>query len=506
MEFGDCKLDYFGKGVLAVAGNVNDIIGPALIENDPVEQILVDNYMVQQLERFRNEWGWCKQELGENAIPAVSLYVRKAGANLAGNKTLILHVPTKYDGSSITLLTKDICNNVWVSSGALKLVQSEFRTAFVLVLNKPTDIVDDNYENIQAHSKRVLEFLLKKWKSRVIAKTQSQARLVQWFILSLQLCHCKRKVPTLACTLNACSNGNMLCLRLEINLEKMSLCLAEKWEKRDRIVKQMFDGNWERWKFIVIAIKNESGTEELHVESLLAVLGVWERIFSRREDKDATIVDQNYSCASCFQERDCFVVLKLVLLPLLKPLQLQSWPTTEDKLKQGGISDKFCEGLKLLWLLFFSDVMSILLLFNKGVIASGMSTKILCECLESLFDVLDKFGNVMATYHKLSLGALLSQWSSNQVIMRKKTKSCAASLASRLSDDLLAKAAIEVVQHFSNSNSSSFTSSPDGFGVCFEDFNAELWFLSLLATMQSTVQFPKYSKIIWSLDTLAYCT
>ncbi|XP_004294417.1 PREDICTED: uncharacterized protein LOC101294251 [Fragaria vesca subsp. vesca] len=253
-----------------------------------------------------------------------------------------------------------------------------------------------------------------------------------------------------------------------------------------------------------IAIKNESGTEELHVESLLVVLGVWERIFSRREDKEATIVDQNYSCASCFQERDCFVVLKLVLLPLLKPLQLQSWPTTEDKLKQGGISDKFCEGLKLLWLLFFSDVMSILPLFNKGVIASGMSTKILCECLESLFDVLDKFGNVMATYHKLSLGALLSQWSSNQVIMRKKTKSCAASLASRLSDDLLAKAAIEVVQHFSNSDSSSFTSSPDGFGVCFEDFNAELWFLSLLATMQSTVQFPKYSKIIWSLDTLAY--
>nr|XP_004294417.2 PREDICTED: uncharacterized protein LOC101294251 [Fragaria vesca subsp. vesca]XP_011461036.1 PREDICTED: uncharacterized protein LOC101294251 [Fragaria vesca subsp. vesca] len=252
MEFGDCKLDYFGKGVLAVAGNVNDIIGPALIENDPVEQILVDNYMVQQLERFRNEWGWCKQELGENAISAVSLYVRKAGANLAGNKTLILHVPTKSDGSSITLLTKDICNNVWVSSGALKLVQSEFRTAFVLVMNKPTDIVDDNYENIQAHSKRVLELLLKKWKSRVIAKTQSQARLVQWFILSLQLCHCKRKVPTLACTLNACSNGNMLCLRLEINLEKMSLCLAEKWEKRDRIVKQMFDGNWERWKFIVL--------------------------------------------------------------------------------------------------------------------------------------------------------------------------------------------------------------------------------------------------------------
>ncbi|CAN6569276.1 unnamed protein product [Malus baccata var. baccata] len=61
--------------------------------------------MVQQLDGTVNEWGWCKQKLGANAILAVSLAVCKAGAlvnkiplykhiaNLAGNRTLVLPVP-----------------------------------------------------------------------------------------------------------------------------------------------------------------------------------------------------------------------------------------------------------------------------------------------------------------------------------------------------------------------------------------------------------------------------
>ncbi|BBG98251.1 Enolase [Prunus dulcis] len=85
--------------------NVNSIIGPALIGKDPTEQTKIDNYMVQQLDGTVNEWGWCKQKLGANAILAVSLAVCKAGAivnkiplykhiaNLAGNKTLVLPVP-----------------------------------------------------------------------------------------------------------------------------------------------------------------------------------------------------------------------------------------------------------------------------------------------------------------------------------------------------------------------------------------------------------------------------
>ncbi|XP_037491157.1 LOW QUALITY PROTEIN: cullin-associated NEDD8-dissociated protein 1 [Jatropha curcas] len=82
----------------------------------------------------------------------------------------------------------------------------------------------------------------------------------------------------------------------------------------------------------------------------------------------------------------------------------------------------------------------------KGITSPGMSTEIKCESLDILCDVLHKFGNLMATDHELLLNALLSQLNSNQASVRKKTVSCIASLASSLSDDLLAKATIEVVQ------------------------------------------------------------
>jgi hypothetical protein len=36
--------------------------------------------MVHELDGTQNEWGWCKQKLGANAILAVSLAVCKAGA------------------------------------------------------------------------------------------------------------------------------------------------------------------------------------------------------------------------------------------------------------------------------------------------------------------------------------------------------------------------------------------------------------------------------------------
>ncbi|KAF5737487.1 enolase-like [Tripterygium wilfordii] len=105
LELRDGGSDYLGKGVSKAVGNVNNIIGPALIGKDPVEQAAIDNFMVQQLDGTVNEWGWCKQKLGANAILAVSLAVCKAGAhvkkvplykhiaNLAGNKKLVLPVP-----------------------------------------------------------------------------------------------------------------------------------------------------------------------------------------------------------------------------------------------------------------------------------------------------------------------------------------------------------------------------------------------------------------------------
>ncbi|XP_008791284.1 enolase [Phoenix dactylifera] len=105
LELRDGGSDYLGKGVLKAVGHVNTIIAPALIGKDPTQQAEVDNFMVQQLDGTSNEWGWCKQKLGANAILAVSLAVCKAGAsvkkiplyqhiaNLAGNKNLVLPVP-----------------------------------------------------------------------------------------------------------------------------------------------------------------------------------------------------------------------------------------------------------------------------------------------------------------------------------------------------------------------------------------------------------------------------
>ncbi|XP_074582045.1 enolase-like [Curcuma longa] len=105
LELRDGGSEYLGKGVLKAVENVNKIISPGLIGKDPTEQAQIDNYMVQQLDGTQNEWGWCKQKLGANAILAVSLAVCKAGAsakkiplyqhiaNLAGNKNLVLPVP-----------------------------------------------------------------------------------------------------------------------------------------------------------------------------------------------------------------------------------------------------------------------------------------------------------------------------------------------------------------------------------------------------------------------------
>ncbi|KAK9120765.1 hypothetical protein Syun_018382 [Stephania yunnanensis] len=49
---------------------------------DAADQTAIDNYMVQQLDGTVNEWGWCTQKLGANAILAVSLAICKAGASV----------------------------------------------------------------------------------------------------------------------------------------------------------------------------------------------------------------------------------------------------------------------------------------------------------------------------------------------------------------------------------------------------------------------------------------
>ncbi|PWA54494.1 Enolase [Artemisia annua] len=69
-ELQDGGLEYLGKGVLNAVDNVKSIITK------------IDNFMVQGLDGTVNEWGWCKQKLGANAILAVSLVVCKPGASV----------------------------------------------------------------------------------------------------------------------------------------------------------------------------------------------------------------------------------------------------------------------------------------------------------------------------------------------------------------------------------------------------------------------------------------
>jgi enolase len=71
---------YGGKGCLKAVSNVNSIISPALKGMDCRQQVKIDKKMVEELDGTKNEWGWCKQKLGANAILAVSLATARAGA------------------------------------------------------------------------------------------------------------------------------------------------------------------------------------------------------------------------------------------------------------------------------------------------------------------------------------------------------------------------------------------------------------------------------------------
>ncbi|KAL4310240.1 hypothetical protein GQ457_01G015820 [Hibiscus cannabinus] len=101
LELRDGGSDYLGKGV----------------SKDPTEQTAIDNFMVQQLEETQNEWDWCKQKLGANAILVVSLAVCKAGAevkNIPLYKKLVLPVPafSVINGGSHT--GNKLAMQVWV--------------------------------------------------------------------------------------------------------------------------------------------------------------------------------------------------------------------------------------------------------------------------------------------------------------------------------------------------------------------------------------------------------
>ena len=81
------KSRYLGKGVRKAVHNINEVIGPELIENqmDATDQIGIDDLMVG-LDGTHN-----KGKLGANAILAVSLAVAACRSEGAGSPSLPLH-------------------------------------------------------------------------------------------------------------------------------------------------------------------------------------------------------------------------------------------------------------------------------------------------------------------------------------------------------------------------------------------------------------------------------
>lgn len=99
-ELRDGGRRYEGKGVLVAIKNVHDVLKPALLGKDELDQSGIDNLMIA-LDGTPN-----KSKLGANAILGVSLALAKAGAakkgvplyqhfaDLAGNKDLVMPVPS----------------------------------------------------------------------------------------------------------------------------------------------------------------------------------------------------------------------------------------------------------------------------------------------------------------------------------------------------------------------------------------------------------------------------
>ncbi|MGD9129129.1 MAG: phosphopyruvate hydratase [Candidatus Woesebacteria bacterium] len=79
----------FGQGVLKAVENVNKVLGPKIIGMDPTQQLEIDQLMIN-LDGSKN-----KNQLGANAILAVSQAVLKAGA-LASNLPVYSYVQQKY--------------------------------------------------------------------------------------------------------------------------------------------------------------------------------------------------------------------------------------------------------------------------------------------------------------------------------------------------------------------------------------------------------------------------
>ncbi len=78
LELRDREIKYHGKGVLKAVDNINDILGPLVVGNDPIQQEKIDQSMIDR--DGTND----KSQLGANSILAISIAVSRVAASLKG--------------------------------------------------------------------------------------------------------------------------------------------------------------------------------------------------------------------------------------------------------------------------------------------------------------------------------------------------------------------------------------------------------------------------------------
>ena len=78
LELRDGEIKYHGKGVLNAVNNINNILGPLIVGNDPIQQEKIDQSLIDR--DGTND----KSQLGANSILAISIAVSRVAASLKG--------------------------------------------------------------------------------------------------------------------------------------------------------------------------------------------------------------------------------------------------------------------------------------------------------------------------------------------------------------------------------------------------------------------------------------
>ena len=78
LELRDDEIKYHGKGVLNAVDNINNILGPLVVGNDPIQQEKIDQSLIDR--DGTND----KSQLGANSILAISIAVSRVAASLKG--------------------------------------------------------------------------------------------------------------------------------------------------------------------------------------------------------------------------------------------------------------------------------------------------------------------------------------------------------------------------------------------------------------------------------------